>query len=80
MLVIRRHAGQSILIGDGIEIQVLEISSTRVKLGILAPREIPVLRKEVRLTGEENRAAARTATPDQVGRLLQHLRPGNTES
>jgi len=76
MLVIRRHAGQSILIGDDVEIQVIEISPTRVKLGIAAPRQISVLRKEVRLTGEENQVAARAASPDQLGRLLQRFRHG----
>jgi carbon storage regulator len=74
MLVIRRHAGQSILIGDDVEIQVIEISPTRVKLGIAAPRQISILRKEVRLTGEENQVAARAASPDQLGRLLQRFR------
>ena len=50
MLVIRRRAGESILIADDIEIEVLETTPTRVKLGIKAPKEVTVLRKEVRLT------------------------------
>ena len=58
MLVIRRRAGESILIADDVEIEILEITPTRVKLGVKAPKEVPVLRKEVRLTQDRNRAAA----------------------
>jgi carbon storage regulator len=59
MLVIRRRAGESILIGEDIEIQVAEIGAGRVKLGIAAPADVTVLRKEVKLTREQNLAAAR---------------------
>ncbi|MGE5645442.1 MAG: carbon storage regulator [Acidobacteriota bacterium] len=58
MLVIRRRPGESIVIGDGIEVQVEEIGPTRVKLCITAPKEVAVMRKEVRLTRDSNLAAA----------------------
>jgi carbon storage regulator len=58
MLVIRRRPGESILIGDEIEVQITEIGPTRVKLCITAPKEVAVLRKEVRLTRDANLAAA----------------------
>ena len=58
MLVIRRRAGQSIVIADGIEVQVIESGPHQVKLGIVAPREIAVARKEVLMTETENRRAA----------------------
>ncbi len=74
MLVIRRRAGESILIGDDIEIQVVELTPTRVKLGIMAPKAVPVIRREVQLTREENRAAAREVTPQQLGPLLEFMR------
>lgn len=74
MLVIRRHAGESIRIGADIEIQVLEITPTRVKLGIAAPAEVAVMRKEVALISEENRIAAHPAGPDGLGHLLQRFR------
>ncbi len=60
MLVVRRRAGESILIGDDIEVVVLEAGPNRVKLGITAPREVLVFRKELELTREQNRAAAVT--------------------
>ena len=58
VLVLRRKAGEAIAIGDGIEISVIEISPTRVKLGVIAPREISVLRKETIAVAMENRKAA----------------------
>jgi len=58
MLVIRRHPGEAIQIGNEVEIVVMECGAGRVKLGIRAPKEIPVMRAEVRLTREQNLAAA----------------------
>lgn len=60
MLVIRRRAGESVLIGDGIEVEVLEVAGNQVKIGISAPRDILILRNEVRLTAEQNELAARS--------------------
>jgi carbon storage regulator len=57
MLVIRRRAGESILIGPEIEIEILEVTVTRVKLGILGPRSVPVIRKEIKLTADNNLSA-----------------------
>lgn len=57
--MIRRRSSESVLLGDDIEIQVLEIAGNRVKLGISAPRELLVLRKELRQTEEFNRDASR---------------------
>jgi carbon storage regulator len=68
MLVIRRRAGESILIGEGIEIQVAEIGAGRVKLGITAPPEVTVLRKEVKLTRDQNVVAAQGVS---MGRLAE---------
>jgi carbon storage regulator len=58
MLVIRRRPGESILLGDSIEIEVLEASGSQVKLGIRAPRSVPVIRKEILLVGQQNRTAS----------------------
>ncbi len=58
MLVMRRRAGERFLIGESIEIEVLEVSGSRVKLGIVAPASVPILRKEARTTREENVMAA----------------------
>jgi carbon storage regulator len=58
MLVIRRKRDQAIRIGEGIEVTVLEIENGQVKLGIKAPREIPVFREELAATRQSNRGAA----------------------
>jgi carbon storage regulator len=60
MLVISRRPHESLLIGDDIEVELLEIFPSQVKLGIRAPRQVPVLRKEIRVTAEQNRAASQT--------------------
>jgi len=74
MLVIRRRVGESILIGENVEIQVIETTPTRVKFGIVAPQEVSIMRKEVHLTREENRAAARGVSREALGPLLARLR------
>jgi carbon storage regulator len=47
LLVLTRKASQSIMIGDEIEVSVLAIMGEKVRIGIEAPREVPVFRKEV---------------------------------
>ena len=74
MLIISRRAGESILIGEDIEIEVLETGSGRVKLGITAPRAVPVLRNEVCLTRDQNRAAAQEVPSDLLTTVLERLR------
>lgn len=73
MLVIRRRAGESILIAGEIEIEVLETTPTRVKLGIRAPKQVDVVRKEVGLIAGENLSAARDIPLDLLEPLLARL-------
>lgn len=47
MLVLNRKKGESIIIGDKIEIQIIDIQGDNIKLGIEAPKEISILRKEL---------------------------------
>jgi carbon storage regulator len=47
MLVLTRKSNQSIMIGDDIEVSVLAIMGEKVRIGIDAPRDVPVFRKEV---------------------------------
>jgi carbon storage regulator len=63
MLMMSRREGDVILIGDEIEIVIAHIGRTRVKVGIRAPRAMPVIPYEVKLVGEQNRAAARAPQP-----------------
>jgi carbon storage regulator len=50
MLVLTRKTNQSIMIGDEIEVSVLAVSRDKIRLGITAPRDVPVFRKEVYLS------------------------------
>lgn len=47
MLVLTRRAGESLMIGEEIEISLIEVQGEKVKIGIVAPRDIRVLRKEL---------------------------------
>ena len=64
MLIIRRRRGESITVGDEVEIEILETSPTQVKLGIRAPKSISVLRKEILITREQNRVASGSPAVD----------------
>jgi len=58
MLVIRRRPGESIRIGEAVEIEIIECGAKRVKLGVRAPKEIAVWRAETKAAREQNIAAA----------------------
>ena len=73
MLVIRRRPGEAVVIDGGIEIEILDSSASQVKLGIRAPRSVAVLRKEIQVAAEQNRAAARGLNPGAIGRLRELL-------
>lgn len=68
MLVLTRKKHQSIMIGDNIEISVLDVIGDKVRIGIQAPREVSVFRKEVFLeiqlpAGELEQAASPNEEP-----------------
>jgi carbon storage regulator len=56
MLVLTRKSNQSIMIGDDIEVSVLAIMGEKVRIGIQAPRDVPVFRKEVYLEIQQETA------------------------
>ncbi len=75
MLMMSRREGETILIGDDIEIVIAQIGRSRVRVGIRAPREVAIVAKEARLVREENLAAA-SVNPGAVRNLLSRWRPG----
>ncbi|MBE3598860.1 MAG: carbon storage regulator CsrA [Limnochordaceae bacterium] len=75
MLVLTRRVDESIMIGDDIRILVVEVRGEQVKLGIEAPRSVPVHREEVyREIQEENRRAA-LAGAGKIEDLDEALKP-----
>jgi carbon storage regulator len=66
MLVLTRKSNQSIMIGDDIEVSVLSIMGEKVRIGIQAPRDIPVFRREVYLEIQEERGAAAPAPQEHA--------------
>jgi carbon storage regulator len=63
LLILTRKVGESVAIGDDIQVSIVEIKGTQVKLGIRAPRDVTVHREEIYLKiQEENRRAAQVST------------------
>lgn len=72
MLVLTRKENESIMIGNDIEVKLLDIKENQVKLGIIAPREVPVHRQEVYLAikAENAQAAAAASEAEKVSKLI----------
>jgi carbon storage regulator len=75
MLVLRRRAGESVLIGDEIEVELLAVNQQGAKIGIRAPKDTVVLRKELKITQEQNANAARGPSPGDLKQAIRKLRP-----
>jgi carbon storage regulator len=73
MLVLTRKSNQSVMIRDDIEVTVLSITGEKVRIGIQAPREIPVFRKEVYLEIQQENVAARASAQAEVDDALKRL-------
>jgi carbon storage regulator len=73
MLVLTRKSNQSIMIGDEIEVSVLSIMGEKVRIGIEAPRAVPVFRKEVYIEIQEDREEGSGEAVDQA---LERLKDG----
>lgn len=73
MLVLSRKPNQSIMIGEEIEVVVLEVKGDTVKIGLKAPRDVKVFRQEiyVEIKAENARAAAATTETSNAAKLLQ---------
>ncbi len=72
MLVLTRKTNQSIMIGDDIEVSVLAVAKDKIRLGITAPKDVPVFRKEVYLSIKQEAADAEAARA-RVSEALNEL-------
>ncbi len=74
MLVLSRKRDQSIMIGESVEITVVEVRGDVVKLGVRAPRSVSVHRKEVFEAIQRENIAAAKASKGELARLIQVVR------
>jgi carbon storage regulator len=79
MLVLTRKSNQSIMIGDDIEVSVLAIMGEKVRIGIQAPRDVPVFRKEVYLEIQQERTDGPKDAREEVDAALRGLRDNAPE-
>jgi len=71
MLALSRKINESIVIGNDVEITILEVKGDQVKIGISAPKSVPIYRKELYLQIKEaNKEAAETSTTDEALKQL----------
>lgn len=71
MLALTRKKGESLVINNNIEITILELRGDQIKLGITAPKDVPIYRKEVYLQiQEENKASISTENAEALKTLL----------
>ncbi len=69
MLVLTRRLNQSIKIGDDVEITIVEVRGDQVRLGVAAPRNVTVHRKEVYLQIQQENQAAAASDPSALDDL-----------
>jgi len=66
MLILTRRAGETLMIGDGIEITVLGTKGNQVRLGVKAPRDVPVHRAEIYERIQQERVGSTTELAEQA--------------
>jgi carbon storage regulator CsrA len=72
MLIMWRRSGESVIAGE-VEIEILDARQDRVKLGITAPDSCVILRREARITKQENISAALSADTSTIETLLRRF-------
>ena len=66
MLIITRRAGQKIMLGDDVTVHVMEIVGNSVRLGVEAPKSLPVYREEIWAAVKEENQASATADTESL--------------
>jgi carbon storage regulator len=73
MLVLTRKPKESIMIGDDIELFVLSVAREKVRLGVQAPRDVPIFRKEIYLEIKQQEVATGSTAREEVNAALKRL-------
>ena len=68
MLIITRRAGQKIMLGDDVTVHVMEIVGNSVRIGVDAPKSVPVYREEIWAAVKEENQASATADSESLPR------------
>lgn len=71
MLILQRRKGQSLTINDNITLTVVDTGTDWVKLAIDAPKEIPILRSELKEAAAENQMASATASRQVLNEIMK---------
>ena len=69
MLILARNINERIMVGDQVEISIVDIKGDQVKLGINAPSQVKVYRREVYTAIQEENRAAAAASPERLPRI-----------
>ena len=73
MLALSRKKGEALVINNNIEVTVLEVKGDQVKIGISAPKEVPIYRKEVYLQIQDSNKEAMQADLEALKKLFESL-------
>jgi len=74
MLILSRKRGETLLINDEIEVKIIDISGDKVKIGIHAPKDVKILRQELRQTMESNKASSSKMSPSKLRSMLSNMK------
>ncbi len=74
MLVIKRKVDEGLIIGDNIEVTILAIEGDKIKIGISAPKEVPIFRKELHQAIQEQNQIVEKLTQSKEENDLEPLR------
>ena len=72
MLVLSRQKDESIMIGDDVEITIVDVRGDKVRLGINAPRSVAVHRKEIYLAIQKEKEQDQSSDPQTTPRAVKH--------
>jgi carbon storage regulator len=74
MLIVSRKAGESFWIGNETEVIVMGCQGNNIRIGVRAPREVLILRTELKMVAQQNRAAVNPCSDSSINDLAARFR------